>query len=198
MSVDYLKVVNNIVDKEKSEYYRINKKRRNFWHSRSESISCRVRNKNPRITAISFAMNVRAYILNEDERFNTELNKKTEQIIKSDEHQLRMYVYSMFPNKSKETLNKDIGLIIGSLLDEEIRGALNLEHVVSCRLLGYEKELIYLKCYSLWILPVFMLRCLYHLDYSHAKFIEEIESEEFGSLEKGLDFDYYLKKVRFL
>ena len=48
------------------------------------------------------------------------------------------------------------------------------------------------------ILPAFMLRCLYHLDYSHTKFKEEIESEELGSLEKGLDFNYYLEKLRFL
>ena len=198
LSVNYLKIVNNIVDKEKSEYYALNKRKRHFWHSKSESISCRVRNKNPRINAISFAMNIRAYLINEDERFNTELSKTIDQIIKNDRHQLRIYAYSKFPDHSRETLDKNIGLIIGSLTDEEIREALNLKEIVSCRLLGYEKELFYLKCYSLWILPVFMLRCLYHLDYSHDKFIEGIEYEELGDLEKGLDFNYYLNKVKFL
>lgn len=43
-----------------------------------------------------------------------------------------------------------------------------------------------------------MLRCLYHLTYSHPKFKEEIESEELGDLERGLHFDYYLNKLRFL
>ncbi len=198
MSVNYLKKVNNIVDNEKSEYYRINKRKRHFWHSRSESISCRVRNKNPKINATSFAMNIRAYLINEDERFNTELDKMILQINNLDRHQLRMYAYSKFLDQSREMLDKNIGLIIGSLTDEEIREALNLIEVVSCRLLGYEKELFYLKCYSIMILPAFMLRCLYHLDYSHTKFKEEIESEEFGSLEKGLDFNYYLEKLRFL
>lgn len=198
MSVNYLKSVNNIVDKKTSEYYRINKKKRNFWHSRSESISCRVRNKDSKINATQFATNIRAYLLNEDERFNGELNKSIEERIKSDQHQLRMYVYSLFPNESREILDKKIGLIIGSLSDEEIREALNLKEVVSCRLLGYEKELFYLKCYSFGILPAFMLRCLYHLSYSHSKFKEEIESEELGDLEKGIHFDCYLNKVRFL
>jgi len=198
LSVNYLKSVNNIVDNEKSEYYRIYKRKRHFWHSRSESFSCRVRNKNPIINATSFAMNIRAYLLNEDERFNTELNKTMEKIIKSDEHQLRMYAYSKFPKQSREIIDKKMGIIIGSLMDEEIREALDLKEVVSCRLLGYEKELFYLKCYSSSILPAFMLRCLYHLTYSHSKFKEEIESEELGDLEKDLHFDYYLKKLRFL
>ncbi len=198
MSVNYLKIVNNIVDKETSEHYKINKKKRNYWHSRSESISCRVRNKDSKINATHFATNIRAYLLNEDERFNAELNKSIEQIIKDDRHQLRMYAYSKFPNESIEILDKNIGLIIGSLTDEEIRDALDLKEVVSCRLLGYEKELFYLKCYSFPILPAFMLRCLYHLIYSHSKFKEEIESEELGDLEKGLHFDCYLDKVRFL
>ena len=198
MSVNYLKIVNNLVDKETSEYYRINKKKRNFWHSRSESISCRVRNKDSKINATQFATNIRAYLLNEDERFNGELNKSIEKRIKSDQHQLRMYAYSRFPNQSREILAKKIGLIIGALSDEEIRDALNLKKVVSCRLLGYEKELFYLKCYSFGILPAFMLRCLYHLSYSHSKFKEELESEELGDLEKGIHFDYYLNKLRFL
>lgn len=198
MSVNYLKNVDNVVDKEKSEYYKINKRKRHFWHSRSESISCRVRDKNPKCNATSFAMNIRAFLINEDKSFNIELNKTMDKIKKNDEHQIRMYVYSKFPEHSRETLSKKMGLIIGSLTDEEIREALNMKEVVSCRLLGYEKELFFLKCYTNFGLPVFMLRCLYHLDYSHAEFKEEIESEELGSLEKGLDFDCYLNKVKFL
>ena len=198
LSVNYLKTVNNLVDKEKSEYYRINKTKRHFWHSRSESISCRVRDKNPRINATGYAMNIRACLINEDDKFNIELNKTMLKIDSLDKHQLRMYVYAKFPDQSREKIDEKIGLIIGSLTREEIREALNLKEVVSCRLLGYEKELFYLKCYSVLGLPAYILRCLYHLDYSHLKFEEEIESEGLGSLEKGLDFDYYLKKVRFL
>ena len=198
MSVNYLKIVNNLVDNVNSKYYGINKLKRNYWHCRSESISCRVRNKDAEIHAIQFAMNVRVFLLNEDKTFNIELNQTIEKIIKSDQHQLRMYAYSIFPNQSDAILDKNIGLIINSLTDEQIKDALDLKDVVSCRLLGYEKELFYLKCYLFPITPAFMLRCLYHLKYSHSKLEERIESEGLGDLKTGLDFDWYLDVVRFL
>ena len=200
MSKNYLKDVNNLVDNKKSNYYEINKKNRNYWNSRSESCSCRVREKDLENNAIQFAMNVRAYLLNEDELFQRELDKTIEKILQSDQQQLRMYARALFPNQSIEFIDKNIGLIIGSLIDEQIAEALDLKEVVSCRLLGYEKELFFLKCYVQSGKPALMLRCLYHLNYDHSKFIEEVESDGcgIGHLEKGLDFNSYLYKVDFL
>ena len=196
LSKDYIKEVNSLVDNKKSKFYEINKRKRNYWNSRSESISCRVRDKNPETNAVQFAMNVRAYLLHEDIRFDIEVRKMMEEIIKRDQHQLRVHAQALFPNESKEFIEKNIGLIIGSLTEEEKANALDLKYVVSCRLLGYEKELFFLKCYA-YIKPALMLRCLYHLKYDHSGFIEEIEFEGLGCLKKGINFDIYLDKVSF-
>lgn len=198
MSRNYLKDVNNIVDNERSKYYEINKKKRKYWNSRSESISCRVRDYSSKNRASEFAMNVRAYLLYEDNKFEIELVKMMEEIIKRDQLQLLNYAKALFLNESQEFINKNIGLIIGSLTTEEKRDALDLKYVVSCRLLGYEKEFFFLKCYAN-IKPALMLRCLYHLKYDHSDYIEEIEFEGgLGCLKKGLNFQLYLDKIRFL
>ena len=198
MSKNFIKDVDSIVDKKKSRFYIINKRRRNYWHSRSESISCRVRDKNPEGNAVKFAMNVRAYLLNEDKEFEIQVSQMMQEVIKWDQHQLRLHAQSLYPNESKEFINKNIGLIIGSLTEEEIGSALDLKYVVSCRLLGYEKELFFLKSY-LYVAPAMMLRCLYHLKYDHSDYIEEIEFEGgLGCLKKGLTFQLYLDKIRFL
>ena len=96
-----------------------------------------------------------------------------------------------------------MGLIIMNLPEEEKRAALHLENVVTCNLLGYEKEFFYLKCYSRFILPVFMLRILYHTKYDHAEFKEWLEDEKENGYDltdpyKGLEFSWYLDKIRFL
>ena len=112
-----------------------------------------------------------------------------------DRKQFRSYIASRNPNTSKKELDKNIGLLIMSLTENEVREALNLHEVVSCRLLGYEKELFYLKCYTFGILPVFMLRVLYHTKYSHLKLKKLMEYND--SLYKGIDFKNYLNKIRF-
>ena len=119
-------------------------------------------------------------------------------------NQLRNYVYSLFPDTQKEELDKKMGVIIMSLPEEEVKSALRLVQVVSCRLLGYEKELIFLKSYKMGILPAFLLRCLYHTEYDHLEFIKYVEeTKEELSLEvcdsyKGIDFSLYLENLRFL
>ena len=92
-------------------------------------------------------------------------------------------------------MDKNIGLFVKSLTENEVREALNLREVVSCRLIGYEKELFYLKCYTFGILPVFMLRVLYHTKYSHLKLKKLMEDDD--SLYKGVDFGEYLNKINF-
>ena len=196
MSKDYIKDVDSLVDEKKSKFYETNKRRRNYWNSRSESISCRVRDYSSKNRASEFAMNVRAYLLHEDNKFEIELVKMMEEIIKKDQLQLLNHAKALFPNESWKFINKNIGLIIGSLTAEEKRDALDLRYVVSCRLLGYEKELFFLKCY-IYTKPALMLRCLYHLNYDHSKFIEEIEFEGLGSLKTGLNFNLYLDRVSF-
>ncbi len=110
--------------------------------------------------------------------------------------QFRKCIVAQNPNTSKKELDKNIGLLVRSLTENEVKEALNLHKVVSCRLLGYEKELFYLKCYTFGILPVFMLRVLYHTKYSHLRLKKLMECDD--SLFKGLKFDYYLEKIRFL
>ena len=194
MSKEILKFVNNIIDKEDSEYYLINKRKRHFWHSRSETISCKVRNKNNFNKAPDIALNVRAFLLNEEKFFNKMISVVMSNLYDGDMEQIRDYIYLCNPNKAKEEIDKNIGLYVMSLDENEIRAALNLNKVISCRLLGYEKELFYLKCYTVRILPVFMLRVLYHVKNSHLKLKNLMDNP---SIYKGIDFEYYLSKIQF-
>ena len=196
MSKRILEVVNNIVDKDDSEYYLFNKRKRHFWHSRSTTISCRVRNKNEFNKASEMALNIRAFLLNEEKYFNRIISAVMRYLNEEDRKQFRRYIYSRNPDASKKEMDKNIGLLVMSLTENEVREALNLHEVVSCRLIGYEKELFYLKCYSIGILPVFMLRVLYHTKYSHLKLKKLMEYDD--SLYKGLDFNYYLNRIRFI
>ncbi len=196
MSKRILEVVNNIVDKDDSEYYIINKRKRHFWHSRSTTISCRVRNKNDFNIAPDMALNIRAFLLNEEKYFEKVIAAVMKYLNQEDRKQFRSYIASRNPNISKKELDKNMGLLVRDLTENEIREALNLHEVISCRLLGYEKELFYLKCYYIGILPVFLLRVLYHTKYSHLKLKKLMEYDD--SLNKGIDFDYYLEKIRFL
>jgi len=195
MSKRILNFVDNIVDKEESEYYLLNKRNRHFWHSRSTPISCRVRNKNDFNKAPGMALNIRAFLLNEEKYFEKVTNAVMGYLHREDMKQIQSYIEAIFPDKSKKEIDKNIGLMVMSLSEEERRGALGLDQVVSCRLLGYEKELFYLKCYSIGILPVFMLRVLYHTKYSHLKLKRLMDYDD--SLNKGLDFELYLDKIHF-
>jgi len=204
MSQKILQDVDNFVDNKLSEYYYYNKRKRHFWHSRSITISCRVRDKNNFNHAPEMAINIRAYLLKYEYKFLKEVWNIEGKLQEEDREQLRNYVYSLFPNTPKEELDKKMGVIIMSLPEEEVKGALELNHVVSCRLLGYEKELIFLKSYKIGILPAFLLRSLYHTNYDHINFIREIEGikKELG-LEvcdpyKGIDFSLYLEKIKFI
>ncbi|KKN18241.1 hypothetical protein LCGC14_0957840 [marine sediment metagenome] len=196
MSKRLLEVVNNIVDKDDSKYYIINKRKRHFWHSRSTTISCRVRNRNDFNKAPDMALNIRAFLLNEEKYFEKVISAVMRYLHKEDMKQFRNYIASQNPNTPKKELDKNIGLLVMSLTENEVRETLNLHEVVSCRLLGYEKELFYLKCYAFGILPVFMLRVLYHTKYSHLRLKKLMEYDD--ALFKGLEFEYYLNKIRFL
>lgn len=195
MSKRILDFVSNIVDNDESEYYLINKRKRHFWHSRSTTISCRVRNKNDFNNAPGMALNIRAFLLKEEKYFEKVIAAVMGYLHREDMKQIRMYIEAKFPEKSKKEIDKDIGLMVMSLSENEIREALGLHEVVSCRLLGYEKELFYLKCYTIKILPVFMLRVLYHTKYSHLKLKRLMQFDD--SLNKGLDFELYLDKIHF-
>jgi len=204
MSQKILQDVDNFVDNKLSEYYYYNKRKRHFWHSRSITISCRVREKNNFNNAPDMAINIRAFLLEYEEKFLKEIWSTASKLQERDMKQLRNYVYSCFPDTSKKELDKKMGLIIMSLPEEEVKSALRLNYVVSCRLLGYEKELFFLKSYKIGLLPAFRLRSLYHTNYDHINFIKEIEEtkKELG-LEvcdpyKGIDFSLYLEKIKFI
>ena len=204
MSQKILQDVDNFVDNKLSDYYYYNKRKRHFWHSRSITISCRVREKNTFNKAPEMAINIRAFLLKYEEKFLKEVWSTERKLQEEDAKQLRNYVYSRFPNISEEELDKKMGLIIMSLPEDEVKSALNLAHVVSCRLLGYEKELIFLKAYKIGILPAFLLRCLYHTKYNHLNFIKNLEEIKEGlglkvcNPYKGIDFSLYLEKIKFL
>ncbi len=196
LSKIFFDVVNNIVDNDKSEYYKINKRKRNFWHSQSTTISCRVRNKNSFNNAPEMAANIRAFLLDEEKYFLNVVSAVMKYIHNEDGKQFKNFIYAKHPNVSKEELDEKMGLLVLDLDDNEKKEVLGLQEVVSCRLLGYEKELFYLKCFSFGILPVFMLRVLYHTKYSHLKLKRMLEVQE--DLYKGIDFNHYLEKIRFL
>ena len=197
LSIKFNKYINNIVDKEKSEYYFINKRKRNFWHSKSQSITCRVREKNDFNHGPGIAKNIRAFLLNEDKLFKKEFNKVIDEINKKDQEEIQKYVISIVqfkhPSLSKEEIIKNIGLYVKYLDQEEIKAALNLNEMASCRLIGYEKELFYLKCYTYSFLPVFVMRCLYHTKYNHSDFEIEYDTD----LNDPLEFNDLLDKITF-
>lgn len=195
MSMEKFLQENYIVDSKESEFYFVNRKKRLFWHNRSLSISCRVRNRNEFNKAREFSANVRAFLLNEEPFFLKKMSAVMTYLTKEDQKQLRNYVYARFSDIDKEELDKNMGLIIRDFSKEEIRDALNLEDVVSCRLLGYEKELFFLKSYIISYLPVFLLRVLYHTKYSHLKLLKSLENED--DLYKGINFEEYLEKITF-
>jgi hypothetical protein len=147
------------------------------------------------------AINVRVFLLEFDKAFANEMGNVARRILDEDRKEMRKCVYSLYPNASKEELDAKMGLLIASLPDEVKRGALNLSLVVSCRLLGYEKEFFFLKCYKMGVLPGFVLRVLYHAVYEHdafKKYLEDISEElELKDPYKGLDFDLYLEKISF-
>lgn len=194
MSKYFFENVDNIVDKEVSEYYFINKRKRQFWHSKSTTISCRVREKNDFNKAKEMALNIRAFLLNEEKFFLKKIVAVMRYINQKDAKEIRKFVYSRFSNISKNELKEKMGLIVGSLSEEEIKCALNLEHVVSCRLLGYEKELFFLKCYTWRILPAYVLRVLYHTRHSHLK-LRKLFDEI--NLNKGIELEEYLVRIQF-
>ena len=183
-------IVNKIVDDPESEYYHINKNRRFFWHSRSITISCKVRNKNTYNTAPEFAANIRAYIMKEEKYFL----------------KIAATVLKKLREKDREVMKKALESIsVGQISKKLAKAALGLDNTVSCRLLGYEVELFYLKCYNLGDDPAFMLRVLYHTRYAHLKLKKILEriaetnpEEEVYDLKRGVDFSLYLDKIRFL
>jgi len=194
MSTKEIKFIDNIVDKKVSEYYYHNKRFRNFWHSRSVTISCRVREKNAFNKGLEISKNIRAFLLGEDTKFLETFNKIANSIRKRDLKIVENYcIFRGIDNgMSKEKAKKNVGLIARSLEDGELRKALNLEYVISCRLLGYEKEFFYLKCYSRGEQPVFVMRVLYHTGYDHSngKYME--------ILNEKIEFEELVRKIKFL
>ena len=134
MSQKILQDVDNFVDNKLSDYYYYNKRKRHFWHSRSITISCRVRDKNNFNNAPDMAINIRAFLLKYEEKFLKEVWSTANKLQEKDMKQLRNYVSSRFSDTPKEELDKKMGLIIMSLPEEEVKSALGLDYVVSCRL----------------------------------------------------------------
>jgi len=112
MSQKILQDVDNFVDNKLSDYYYYNKRKRHFWHSRSITISCRVRDKNNFNNAPDMAINIRAFLLKYEEKFLKEVWSTANKLQEKDMKQLRNYVSSRFSDTPKEELDKRWALLL--------------------------------------------------------------------------------------
>ncbi len=188
--------IEGLVGKVTSDFYYISGKKKYFWQSTSEEISCRVRNKNHFNKEYDVLTNVRAFLLDEDKRFFNSI-KITMQVLKEkDRKQVEQYILSVEKIESglkEEQIKENIGVYAMNFPEDELKSALDLKYVISCTILGYEKEFFKLKCYSLGYLPDFILRALYHTKYDHSEF--GIKSDI--KLTEPLELEYMLKKITF-
>lgn len=153
-------LVNGIEDPE-SEYFLINSIRREFFHKNSTTISCRTRGKKNH--AEQFRANIRLFIL-DDKAFKMAYNITSSAIKTEDESLLRTAALHYFDKRKDEDLKPEIFYNwIGTLSKAEIKGILQLDDIASTRLLGYEKEFFYLKCYITGVKPWEALRICYHV-----------------------------------
>lgn len=188
--------IEGIVEKVTSDFYYISGKKKYFWQSTSESISCRVREKNSLSNEKKLVINIRAFLLDEDKIYFEEIYKTLENLQDKDKKQLEQYIISMEKSKShltKEQIKKNIGVYAMNYPEEELKAALDLKYIISYSIFGYEKEFFNLKCYSLGYLPDFILRGLYHTKYDHSVFVKLHNI----NLNDPLELEDMLKKISF-
>ncbi|MBY9005352.1 MAG: hypothetical protein KGD63_01185 [Candidatus Lokiarchaeota archaeon] len=188
--------INNIVEKVTSDFYFISGKKRYFWQSTSESISCRVRNKNQFNKEFDIVANIRAFLLDDNKEFLLKINDIMKELRLKDKKQLEQYIVSIEKSQSKLTeqqIKNNIGVYAMNYPIDELKAALDLKEIISCKIFGYEKEFFNLKCYSLGILPGFVLRTLYHMKYDHSKY----EKSNKIKLNEPLELEKMLKKISF-
>lgn len=190
MSTKIVDWINNRVDKEDSQYYNINKRRRDFWYSKSTTISCRIRDENDNINASGITKNIRLFLLDYDEDFKNRFLDAMNLVDQKDTQQTINYLKVRFSDKEEEYIRENIGLLMMCIPEEEKGYILNLNKVISCRLLGYEKEFFFLKCYYLHHYPVYIMRVLYHTN-SEDIFLEDEDVEY-------IDFDKLLETIQFI
>lgn len=199
MSKKVFDELNNIVDNIESEYYFVNKRKRDYWHAKSKSLSFRVRDKNEFNKSRDIALNVRCFLLGDRNLINKyQITMST--LHQKDEKTLRNYVYRRFSDIPKKELDEKMGLVIRSLEKEEIRAALHLGNNVATWVLGYEKEFFFLKCFVRGVLPAFMARTLYHTKFNVSEMEEELQEEFYPAsrkMYKGLDFEDYISLIDF-
>jgi len=188
--------IEDIVKNVTFDFYYISKKKKYFWQSSTESISFRIRDKNQFNKNPEIVINIRAFLLSKDKIFFDFFYKTVEEIQERDRKQLERYIISVV--KSETSLNEkrireNIGIYAINFPEDELKAALDLEDIISCRIFGYEKEFFNLKCYSLGYLPNFIVRVLYHMKYDHSEF----ERSNKIKLNKPLKLEYMLKKISF-
>ncbi|MBN1216043.1 MAG: hypothetical protein JXA99_11470 [Candidatus Lokiarchaeota archaeon] len=196
MSIDKDKKILDIEKKVISDFYFISGKKKYFWQSTAEIISCRVRDKNHFNNESNIIMNLRAFLLDEDKEFLNELNNTMKRLRLKDKEQLENYIISAEKAQSKLTtaqIKSNLGIYAMNYPEEELKTSVDLKHIISCKIYGYEKEFFNLKCYSLGILPDFVLRSLYHTKFNHSKY----EKKKQIKLIEPLELEKMLKKISF-
>lgn len=140
-----------------------NFKKRNYAHFRMETLSCKVREEekyeaNYRHFNLSkpLADYIRGWLL---------YDETIKKLCREEFPRMNEEDYSMLTGLSKEILDKLpprkqflYSQMVHYMDRSEVKTALALTKVVSTRLRGYEKEIFWLRCLAVGILPVVVLR----------------------------------------
>lgn len=136
-----------------------NKRHRNYWHYREQTISCRVRNKRENRFKV-FKENIVHYLYNKNlvelDRMWTVLSHEDYDVLQ------RALGFTSVRKNKRETFA--LAMLVRDISKSDLMGHLQLNEVVSTRVLGYYKEIFFLKCYLNYRHPQIVLRCLYHMD----------------------------------
>lgn len=136
-----------------------NRKVRNYWNERKQSISCRVRSTK-KGNASNFRKNIVQWIYKKNkEEYNSEASR-----LYLEDYGI---IQTEFGFDKKDLTNKEsfaLAMEVRDLSFSQVILALRLNNVVSTKLLGFQKEVFFLKCYLIGETPQFALRVLYHLE----------------------------------
>jgi hypothetical protein len=138
-----------------------NERVRNFWHDRLTTISCRVEST-IKGAARPFGLNIVALLYNE---CLADLRQKARNLYQRDYNLIqRTFGLDRANLSNHEQYLK--ALEIRDLTKSEVWSTLGLIYIGSARILGFHKELFYLKCLVNDLNPQFILRCLYFMKAS--------------------------------
>lgn len=138
---------------EDSVFFNENSRNRIFWNSKPAVISCRIRQKSAFNTAAEFASNIRAFLL-DDPVAKVLFIETSNKLAKADKDILEQFKGDFTDKKAVMT-------------------ALGLFMTHSCKLVGYEVEFFYLKCFIECEKPYWVARVCYHCKYEAPEWSKE-------------------------